>query len=220
MDAGGGMVEKCSARPLFEALIGLGMSHLVGIPDNGTATLFALARAHERVALLTVTREGEASAVASGLWLGGKSPVVVVQNTGLLESGDSLRGTAYRMGVPLPILVGVRGHAKLVSHYRDIEAARAAGQAPQTMKRAEVDSVALVTEPTLQAWNVPYVSYRSHADVGEVTRLCRLARDVGHPVAVLLPFSLEPDESLEMHESHESLEPRESHPSLESGDER
>jgi hypothetical protein len=76
-------------------------------------------------------------------------------------------------------------------HYRDIEATRAAGQAPQTMKRADIDSVALITEPTLQAWEVPYTTYRDEADAEDVARMWTLAQDAGHPVAVLLPLSLE-----------------------------
>lgn len=95
---------------------------------------------------MTVTREGEAFAVASGLWLGGAYPVVVIQNTGLLESGDSLRGTAIRMGVPLLCLVTYRGYHTLPKQ----------GGAPDEMTRADVDSVAVVSEPTLDAWRVPY----------------------------------------------------------------
>lgn len=184
------MGETCPAGPLFATLVELGASHLLGVPDNGTAALFALAEAAGDVDVLTVTREGEAFAVASGLWLGGKQPVVAVQNTGLLESGDSLRGTAYRMGVPLPILVGVRGYAKMVAHHRDIEAERVAGHAAQTMKRADIDSVALITEPTLEAWKLPYTTYRGDSDVEEVRFLWALAHDAGHPVAVMLPFPL------------------------------
>ena len=63
--------------------------------------------------LITVTREGEAFAIASGLWLGGARPLVVIQNTGLLESGDSIRGTAVRMAAPIPILITGRGYGKM-----------------------------------------------------------------------------------------------------------
>jgi len=185
------VAEACSAKALFGTLARLGMTHLIGVPDNGSAALFSLAGQHPDIDVLTVTREGEAFAVAAGLWLGGKHPVVTVQNTGLLESGDSLRGTAYRMGVPLLILVGIRGYAKMTLHYRHIEATRAAGQAPQTMKRADIDSVALITEPTLEAWEVPYITYRHEADAEDIARLWTRAQDAGHPVAVLLPFPLE-----------------------------
>jgi sulfopyruvate decarboxylase TPP-binding subunit len=180
-----------SAAVLFAALRELGMTHLVGLPDNGTARLLALAAGDPSTVLLTVTREGEAFAVASGLWLGGAVPVVAVQNTGLLESGDSLRGTAMRMGVPLLVLVSVRGHAKMVAHRAEIEDERATGRlAAATMKRADIDSVALVTAPTLEAWGIPQRPYSADADVGRVRGAWELAQAGGHPVAVMLPVAL------------------------------
>jgi len=185
------MAETCSAEGLFDALLRAGMTHIVGVPDNGSAALFTVAARHPEVESLTATREGEAIAIASGLWLGGKKPVVVIQNTGLLEAGDGLRGTAYRMGAPLLLLVGVRGHVKLMAHHVDIERARASGHMAQIMKRADIDSVAVITEPTLEAWQIPYTSYRSAADIAEIEALWSLARDAGHPVSALLPFPLE-----------------------------
>ena len=185
------MFDAATAQVVLDTLLAHDMSHVIGIPGNGTARLFALAADHPDVEVLTVTREGEAFAVASGLWLGGKEPVVVIQNTGLLESGDSLRGTAFRMGAPLLLLVGVRGHAKMTSNDRRIGADRAAGRAVQTMKREEIDSVALLTEPTLRAWEISYTSYRTDADVDRIAGAWELARLAGHPAAVLLPFTLQ-----------------------------
>ena len=185
------MADTVTAQAVFDALLADGMTHIVGVPDNGTAEIFALAAEHEDVGLLTVTREGEALAVASGLWIGGKEPVVVIQNTGLLESGDSLRGTAFRMGAPLLLLVSVRGYAKMVSSDHQINIDRAAGQVAQTMKRAEIDSVALLTEPTLRAWNVPFVSCRIDADVSQIAATWAQARLTGHPTAILLPYTLQ-----------------------------
>ena len=46
--------------------------------------------------LVRVCREGEAWAIAAGLWIGGARPLVVIQNTGLFESGDSLRNALLR----------------------------------------------------------------------------------------------------------------------------
>ena len=185
------MADTVTAQAVFDALRGDGMTHIVGVPDNGTAEIFALAAEHGDVGLLMVTREGEALAVASGLWIGGKEPVVVIQNTGLLESGDSLRGTAFRMGVPLLLLVSVRGYAKMVSSDHQINIDRAAGQVTQTMKRAEIDSVALLTEPTLRAWNVPCVLCRNDADVRQIAATWAQARLAGHPAAILLPYTLQ-----------------------------
>jgi len=129
---------------------------------------------------VTVTREGEAFAVASGLWLGGAHPVVLIQNTGLLESGDSLRGTAMRMGVPLLCLVTYRGYHKLPKE----------SDARDVMTRAGVDSVAVVTEPTLDAWRVPYELYRSDDEQPRIARAAARAEAESRPVALLLTQSL------------------------------
>lgn len=179
-----------SGERLLATLVRAGATHLVGLPDNGTASLFECAGAHPEVELLTVSREGEAFAIASGLWLGGRMPVVVVQNTGLLESGDSLRGTAYRMGVPLLVLVSVRGQAKMEDHAVEIAAARARGQLGSTLQRADVDSVALLTEATLDAWSVPYRAYGGDEDATGVGELWAWGHRHLQPVALLLRRAL------------------------------
>ena len=167
------------ARTLVDELERQSVSHVVGIPDNASAALFRLLADHSSIELLTVTREGEAFAVASGLWLGGAKPLVLIQNTGFLESGDSLRGTAVRMGVPLVCLVTYRGYAKLPPKQSD-----------GVMTRADVDSVAVVTEPTLDAWRVPYELYRSDADISRVRRAFEQANELSRPVALLLTHAL------------------------------
>lgn len=148
------------------------MTHVLGIPDNSSAPLFDARVDHASIRLVPVTREGEAFAVASGLWLGGATPLVVVQNTGFIESGDALRGTAVRMGVPLPFVVTGRGYAKM-------EAAGLGPDTPRTpelLTRANVDSVALVTEPTLHAWGIPYVRCDHGRDVPGARRGRRSGR--------------------------------------------
>ena len=131
------------------------------------------------IRLLTVTREGEAFAIASGLWLGGKRGLVLVQNTGLLESGDSLRGTAVRMGAPIVCLVTYRGYFR-----------RSETRGPDAMTRADVDSVAVVTEPTLEAWRVPYELYQSDEDAARVRSAYERAERESRLVALLLTSSL------------------------------
>ena len=48
-------------------------------------------------------------AIAAGLWVGGKRPVVLIQNTGMFESGDSIRGLALDVDFPLVMMIGYRG---------------------------------------------------------------------------------------------------------------
>lgn len=172
------------AQTVLEELERAGVSHVVGVPDNMSAELFRRLAESSHIELLTVTREGEAFAVASGLWLGGAKPVVLIQNTGLLESGDSLRGTAVRMGVPLVCLVTYRGHAKLLT------AGAACPEPDDTMTRADIDSVAVVTEPTLEAWRIPFELYRSDADAASLKRAFERASTESRPVVLLVTRTL------------------------------
>lgn len=139
------------------------------------------------IRLITVTREGEGIALASGLWLGGARPAALIQNTGLLEAGDGLRGTASRMGAPLLMLVTCRGYAK----------ARGAGMDPgqgfvdrELLVRPDLDSVAHMTEQTLAAWGVPFFRWKDPREQEPVRRAWRLAHREERPVAVLVETNL------------------------------
>jgi sulfopyruvate decarboxylase subunit alpha len=177
-----------SAAPLtLRALISRGITHVVGLPDSTSGPLFLEAARHPSLHLVTVTREGEAFAIATGLWMGGASPVVVIQNTGLLESGDAIRGTALRAGAPIPILVTGRGYAKM----------HAAGVSPvgplsrDLLTRADVDTTAVFTERTLEAWGVPFQLCEGEADPVEILlETIDAARDHEHPAAMVLARSL------------------------------
>lgn len=171
--------------PLADALLGQGVTHAVGLPDSVSAALLDELGARG-VPFVQVTREGEAFAIASGLWLGGATPVVVIQGTGLLESGDALRGTATRMGAPIVALVTYRGHAKLRASGVD---PRALPRPRETLVRPDLDTVALFLEPTLEAWGVPFSTCVGRADLPRVGEAFERARREARPVAVLLlPF--------------------------------
>jgi sulfopyruvate decarboxylase subunit alpha len=175
---------------IFQGLLRLGVTHGVGLPDSVTAPLIARIDEHPEMTWTPVTREGEAFSIASGLWVGGKIPVVIVQNTGVLESGDSLRGVALRMGVPLLCIVTYRGRAKmLAAGWTPTPTTHSDTRPGQTLDRdwllrPDVDSTALLTEPTLQAWKVPYRIYESPQDLDATWDL---AQNQVRPAILLLP---------------------------------
>ena len=98
------------ASLIVEQLKQQGVTHIVGLPDNGARILFEQIWADDDLTFVGVTREGEAFAVASGLYLGGVTPAVIIQNTGFFETGDAFRGTCYNMGLPIVMLMGYRGY--------------------------------------------------------------------------------------------------------------
>jgi thiamine pyrophosphate-dependent acetolactate synthase large subunit-like protein len=155
-------------------------THVVGLPDNASKALFERLHEEPGIRVLTVTREGEAFAVASGLWAGGAAPVVLIQNTGLLESGDALRGTAMRMRIPLVCLVTYRGYAGLAS-------GRGTGEIDGVLlSRPGLDSTAVLTEPTLRAWGVVFDFLHGDEDLPRLTAAFEQARSLEQPVAVLV----------------------------------
>lgn len=171
-----------SVQRIIEALTECGVTHLLGVPDNASAALFLRLTDSTDIRLINVTREGEAFAIASGLWLGGAMPALMIQNTGLLESGDAYRGTALRMRVPLLCLVTVRGWAGL----ERASAETRANPTPDDFGRADLDSVSLLTEPTLRAWGIPFEYLHEEGDVDRIPEAFRRARAESRPVAVLI----------------------------------
>ena len=171
----------------LHAIVSAGVTHVIGLPDNTSGPLFdALAR-HPIVRLVTVTREGEAPAIAAGLWMGGASPLVVIQNTGLLECGDALRGTAVRMGAPIPMVITGRGYAKMSRAGFDPGAERTI----ELLTRADVDSAALLTEPTLEAWGIPFRRCEAEDDpAAAVEATIEDARTRARPTAVVVARAL------------------------------
>lgn len=171
------------ARLILDELRAQGVTDVLGVPDNAAKALLDLLATQPAIRVLTVTREGEAFAIAAGLWVGGRTPLVLIQNTGLLESGDALRGTAMRMRVPLVCLVTVRGHARMVARG---PAPAAEALDAELLSRPDLDSVALLTEPTLRAWGIPWEVVSSDADLPRLSDAFRRSREREQLVAVLI----------------------------------
>jgi sulfopyruvate decarboxylase TPP-binding subunit len=147
-------------------LEGAGFTHVVWIPDSFVGPWEPALVASARLKLIRPCREGEAIGVAAGLMLGGARPVAVIQCTGLFEAGDALRNVAHDLGLPLKLIVGVRG-------YR----AFAAGKT--------TDNCPAFTEPIVQAWRVPYTLLADPDESGFGARVRELAAADGARVLLL-----------------------------------
>ncbi len=142
-----------------------GITHVVWLPDTETSFLYKELTAEKSFKLIPFCREGEAVPIAAGLWTGGATPVVIIQNTGLIESGDSLRGLGVDVDLPLLMLIGYRGWTR---------------HGPTT------DSAARFTEPTLHAWGIEYYLVESDEDINRISLAFEQAQRESRPVAVLI----------------------------------
>ena len=157
-----------SAQKIIKTFEDNNVTHVVGVPDNGSRVLFEQLWEHPRIEVILTSREGEAYGLASGLYLGGAVPLVLIQNTGFFEAGDAFRGTAFNMGLPIVMLLGYRG-------YKSMESG-----APR------VDTAATFFEPTLKAWNIPYSSMHSDEDRYQISDAFDLAKKTSLPAAILM----------------------------------
>src|SRR5438094_10204295 len=102
---------------IVATLVDAAIAHVVWVPDSMTGPWEAALETSQHLKLIRVCREGEAWPLAAGLHLGGQTPLVIVQTTGLFESGDALRNVLFDLKIPIFSLIGVRN--ELVSDSRD-----------------------------------------------------------------------------------------------------
>ncbi len=159
---------KLTASKIHKALKEQGITHVVGLPDNLSRVFFQGLVEDPEIEVILVCREGEAFAIAAGLYIGGKQAVVLIQNTGLLEAGDAFRGTAWNMRIPQVILLCYRGFKSLNS------------------EGERKDSVAVFTEPTLKAWEIPYEIMCDDEDLAKVHHAFAKAQFASKPTALIL----------------------------------
>ena len=151
--------------PEIETLFAeLGITHVVWVPDTTIGPWEVSLAGSSRLRLIRVCREGEAWPLAAGLHLGGQSPLVVMQTTGLFESGDALRNVLFDLKLPIYSLIGVRNW--LVSQSRD--------------------SAKTFAEPILQAWGLDCQWIVEAADKPKFAEHFRRCQSAGTPGVTLL----------------------------------
>jgi phosphonopyruvate decarboxylase len=158
-------IKTLTADKIVRELRKCGVTHVVGLPDGESNSVYEAAVTQDGLTVVPICREGEAVAIAAGLLLGGKTPVVLHQNTGFFEAGDSIRGLALDLRLPLLMMIGYRGWRR---------------DKPLT------DSAAIFLEPVLDAWDIKHYLVESENDVQAVSQALREANETQKPVAILL----------------------------------
>ena len=92
-------------------------------------------------------------------------PVCLIQNTGMMESGDSIRGMALDAGFPLLMVVGYRGWNR---------------------HGIVTDTAAKYTEPFLNAMGVNYYLVEQDEDAERISIAYEEAKRNKRPVAILV----------------------------------
>jgi len=100
-------VTGVTAHEFVRLLMEAGFDFFTGVPCSLMKGLFTLLAEHGYV---QAAREDAAVGMATGAYLGGKQPVVLMQNSGLGQSLDALSSLALLYRIPCLLLIGWRGY--------------------------------------------------------------------------------------------------------------
>lgn len=140
-----------SATAMMGALRDCGATHVVTVPDFVQFALHAKLEAPDSgIRQVYACSEDQALTTATGLYVGGATPVVLVQNQGFYKCLNTLRATCIDAGVPIVFLVGTFG--------RELENI---GQSTRESTR----SLVRLMEPLLDTLCLRYWNIANDADV-------------------------------------------------------
>lgn len=155
-----------TARRVLDEFKKCGITHIVWLSDHyDAAVMQGMMKNEPGITVVPVCREGEAIPIAAGLLLGGKKPVVLHQSSGLFEAGDSVRGVALDLKLPLLLVMGYRGWSR---------------------DKPITDSAAVFLEPMLNAWGVKYYLVESDGDADKISQAYQEANETNRTLAVLI----------------------------------
>ena len=159
-----------SANQVVDLLQELSFTHVVTIPDSTLGQWENDLKACASIDYVGVCREGEAWAVAAGLHLGGATPLVLIQCTGLFESGDSLRNALFDYRLPLFAMIGYRSFLN--------------------QSTLPGDTCLTFTEPILDAWGMDWALYDNAENTPEqleaIAAQCLRCREADMPGVALV----------------------------------
>ncbi|MFC2005071.1 thiamine pyrophosphate-binding protein [Chloroflexota bacterium] len=157
--------QQLTEAKIIDEINKCGFTHVIWLPDSGNQALYEGLVKQLDVTVIPVCREGEAIAIAAGLTWVGKNPLLLHQNSGFLESGDSLRGIAFGTRLPLLIILSYFGWKR---------------------EGPIVHTAAIYTEPVLKGWGIKYYLITSDEDVAKISLAYKEAHDMKQPIVILI----------------------------------
>lgn len=148
------------------------IDQVVYVPDNPLSHLLnVLERDHARIGRTLATREEEAVGIASGLYLGGARPAVLMQSSGLGNCANAMASLLVAYQIPVLFVMSMRGD-------------------PGEWNAAQVP-LGRAIRPLLDALGVTHVMVDRADEAASVVRAAgETAFGVRLPVACLLPRRL------------------------------
>jgi sulfopyruvate decarboxylase TPP-binding subunit len=160
--------EAIAAQPFLAAIQAAGVTDIVAVPDTHQRSLVELLDRTGEPRFIQTATEDEAVALAAGLIVGGRKPLVQIQHAGLYACVNHLRGIADDGRFPMVFLIGLLG--------RD----------PDLLPGEHGGSMVRLTEPLLDTFDIPHFLLDSPADLDKLSSAYEVAEGRQGPVALLV----------------------------------
>jgi sulfopyruvate decarboxylase TPP-binding subunit len=142
---------------------------VVSVPDITTSEgLLRPLEQETHPRLIRVCKEDEGVGICAGLSYCGRRSLLLIQQTGLFDSINAIRGVAVEYGLPICMMVGL------------LE--KEPGVPPRQSKRYGVR----IVEPVLEAMGIAYHEIEAEADVGTIAPAIGAAYAEMRPVVLLV----------------------------------
>lgn len=148
------------------------VDHVVTVPDWVQLSLHTqLQKGVSGIRVLNTCSENQCVTVGAGLTIGGRKPILMMQNQGLYNCINTLRAVCLDAHVPLVFLVGQFGR-----EFANI------GQDPNQSRRTMVR----IMEPMLQAIGVPFLRLDTDADLPRMDEAYSMAQTRRNAVVLIV----------------------------------
>lgn len=169
MSVSAGAAAGLSGESIIRDIKAGGIQFVVSVPDITTSEglLRPLAKGTDP-RLIRICKEDEGVAICAGLSYTGKRGLLLIQQTGLLDSINAVRGVAVEYQLPICMMVGL------------LE--KEVGVPPRQSKKYGVR----IVEPILEAMGIAYHEIEEQADVAKIRPAIDKAFADSKPVVILI----------------------------------
>ena len=161
--------ELLSGAAIIAAIKDCGIEFVVALPDIVTSDhlLWPISRDPE-LRLVRICKEDEGISICTGLAFCDKRALLLIQNTGLLDSMNSLQAIAVGYDMPVCMMVGLQG------------------KEPELLPQESGHYAVRIVEPLLDAMEVDHLLVQEAADVAKIGPAVERAYARGRPVVFLI----------------------------------
>jgi len=172
MQAGAGSVaeqKNLSGAVIIREIKASGIAFVVSVPDITTSEGLLRPLARETTPrLIRICKEDEGVGICAGLSYCDKRALLLIQQTGMLDSINAIRGVAVEYSLPICMMVGLLGKEPDVP--------------PRQSKRYGVR----IVEPILEAMGISYHEIETEVDVAKIRPAIDEAYATSRPLVLLI----------------------------------